>query len=268
MTTLDRIITLTSDFGTDSPYVAQMKAAILQVNPRANLIDITHAIPPQDIHQAAWVLVDGCHLFPPKTVHLVVVDPGVGSDRHLLAVMTNDQYFVCPDNGLLTGLLADTETTHIHRLEHPIYWRRDPSNTFHGRDIMGPVAAHLSLGVGIEQLGPPLETYRRIAWPQPRVIDCEIRGTVQSIDAFGNLITEIPAALLQEVMGGVAITVEVAGQQIQSLARHYAQSEVGATVALIGSHGRLEVAVVGGHAARSLETQVGAEVRVHRQKCP
>ena len=187
------IITLTTDFGAGSPYVAAMKGVILTINPAVTLVDLTHAVPAQDIRHAAVVLEEVADRFPAGTIHVVVVDPGVGTDREIVYVRVGRQQFVAPDNGLLSRVIARMPPSKIIRLAEPRFWLADVSTTFHGRDIMAPVAARLSLGLEPEQLGPSLERLIVVEWPRARLLDRKIAGHVIEIDSFGNLITNIAA---------------------------------------------------------------------------
>jgi len=187
------IITLTTDFGHSSPYAAAMKAVILRINPAATIVDITHSIPPQDVHQGAVVLDDVTEWFPEGTIHVVVVDPGVGTERAIVYARIGTQQYIAPDNGLLCYLTARKKPERLIRLENPEYWLHPVSSTFHGRDIMAPAAAHLSLGLDPEKLGPPLERLTTPQWPAVRATPERLEGMVVAIDGFGNLITNITA---------------------------------------------------------------------------
>jgi len=190
------VITLTTDFGTDSPYVAAMKGTILSINPDATLVDITHAIPPQDVRRGSIVLEGVAERFPAGTIHVAVVDPGVGTDRAIIYVEIGRHRYVAPNNGLLSRLAARTAPSKIIRLENREYWLPEVSSTFHGRDIMAPVAAHLSLGVPPERLGPPVLGLIEIEWPEVRQSLKRLEGVVQEIDSFGNLITNVTAEMI------------------------------------------------------------------------
>ena len=192
------IITLTTDFGTDSPYVAQMKGVILTLNPQATLVDVTHAVPPQDVHAGSLVLEQMVAYFPAGTIHIAVVDPGVGTERSLVYARLGDQHFLAPDNGLLTRVIQRRPATRVIRLQEPQYWRASVSATFHGRDILASVAAHLSLGLEPNRLGPPHVGLVALDLPQPRRAADSIEGRVIGIDSFGNLLTDIPAELLHD----------------------------------------------------------------------
>jgi len=185
-----RLITLLTDFGMKDWFVGAMKGVILSLQPRATVVDITHEIPTGDVRAGAFALAASYWLFPRGTIHLAVVDPGVGSQRKAIAVRTTDYVFLGPDNGVLSWALARQKVRAIHALENEHYFLRNVSRTFHGRDIFSPVAAHLSRGVSIKRLGPPLLDFQRLEWPEPRQRKGRIEGQVVYIDRFGNAINE------------------------------------------------------------------------------
>ena len=190
------VITLSTDFGTGSPYVAAMKGVILSINPQAVIVDVTHAIPAQDVRQGALVLEEAARWFPPETIHVAVIDPGVGTERKIVYARFGDQQFVAPDNGLLSRLALLAPPSTIVTVTEPEHWLLPVSATFHGRDIMAPVAARLSLGLDPARLGPAQTSIEQLDWTEARVAANKIEGTVQSIDSFGNLITDISADAL------------------------------------------------------------------------
>jgi hypothetical protein len=266
------IITLTTDFGLQDPYVAAMKGAILAINPVARLVDVSHAIRPQAIEQAVFVLAAAWPYFPSGAIHVVVVDPTVGSRRRALALRTAGSTFVGPDNGVLSAALPDDVRAaggnsaatvglparcRAVSLTNERYFRSPVSSTFHGRDIFGPVAARLSLGVPLEDLGDPVE--RIVALPPFRARrqpDGSLRGRVLHIDAFGNLITDVR---VEDLPPGDA-AIEVAGRTIQGVSASY---EPGADLrAVTGSSGYLEIAAPGGSAAAVLKAALGETVVV------
>ena len=266
-------ITLLTDFGLADPYVGVMKGVILGINPSATLVDLTHDVPPQDVLQGAFLLGTSWRSFPPRTIHVAVVDPGVGSDRKALLVQGPEHAFLAPDNGLLSFVLPEEEVATVpfkphvgpvpagfsaYTLTNPKYWRHPVSATFHGRDIFAPVAAHLSLGVPPEELGEPVDTLMRLALPVAQWQDGVLVGFVLHIDRFGNVVTNVPDALLRQE--GQTLTIEIGGRTIEGLSATYSAGE--GLAALIGSHGNLEVAVRDGSAAQLLGTKVGDEVRV------
>jgi S-adenosylmethionine hydrolase len=257
----DPLLTLTTDFGTDSPYVAAMKGVILAINPRARLLDLSHQIPPQDLRHAAFFLAGALPYFPAGTIHVIVVDPGVGSERAALYVEVAGQRLLVPDNGCWTSLLREGgPPSRVIRLSEPRYWRQSVSSTFHGRDIFAPVAAHVSLGVEPDRLGEPMTEWVRLEAPRPKVERTAIRGEVVFVDHFGNLVTNVPADKLQPP--GVLQVGKHSFRQRFRWVRTYADAAPGALVALKASNGMLEVAVVQGNAARKLGASIGTPVTV------
>lgn len=256
------LITLTTDFGDASPYVAAMKGVILSLNPAARLLDLSHRVPPQDVRHADYFLGTAVPYFPPGTVHVAVIDPGVGSDRRPLVIEAGGQLLVGPDNGIFTRTVkALGEPARIRRLAEPRFWRPEVSATFHGRDVFAPVAAHLSLGAEPAAMGPvvgemvELKPHSAVCWGGRRA------GEVQFVDGFGNLITNIPAALVPSPPARVALG--GVGPHPVRWVRTYADAAPGELVALVSSDGFVEVAVVGGSAARRLGAGVGAPVELH-----
>ena len=272
------IITLTTDFGAEDGYVAAMKGVILTLLPTATLVDVSHAIAPGAVRQAAYVLSTAAPFFPPDTVHVAVVDPGVGSARRAVAVGTTVGTFVGPDNGLLPAcldfIIEQTDVSVANpqspvlslqayvALTDPSLWRPAPSATFHGRDIFAPVGAYLARGATLERMGVAIEDPVRLP-PLATAMEAEgsWRGEVLHVDHFGNLITTLtPASLSVPLRVGEA-TVAVGGQRIP-LKRTFSDVPPGGLVAYIGSSGRVEVAVNGGDAAQALGTGVGAPISV------
>ena len=256
------IITLTTDFGNGSPYVATMKGVILSINPAATIIDISHAVPAQDIGRGALVLEDTTPWFPADTIHVAVVDPGVGTSRAILYARIGRQQYVAPDNGLLGRLMARTPPSLVLQLTERQYWLPEVSNTFHGRDIMAPVAARLSLGLDPRRLGPPVGQLSQLDLPQPIVVDEKVRGQVISIDSFGNLITNITHDLLAGRPNDSRACVVCGIYETFGIYRAYGEQAEGMLVALIGSSHRLELAIVGDNAAVRLGVSVGTPVVV------
>lgn len=251
-----RRITLLTDFGTADGYVAAMKGVIASIAPDALVDDASHDVPPGDVVAAAHALARYWRLYPPGTVHVVVVDPGVGSERRAIAVQAAEQYFVAPDNGVLTPVL-DAEGAEVRALEAPAYRRPDVSSTFHGRDVFAPAAAYLACGVPIARLGPPVLDPIRLEAPAPTRDGAGVRGLVVHVDRFGNLVTNIPGAWVED-----AGEVLVAGRSAGPVRRTYADVAPGELLALVGSNGSVEIAVRDGSAAERLGIGRGAEVRV------
>jgi S-adenosylmethionine hydrolase len=253
-------ITLTTDFGLGSPYVAAMKGVILSINPEARLVDISHAVGPQNVRQGAVVLAEATTWFPAGTIHVGVVDPGVGTARRIVYARIGDQQYIAPDNGLLSRLTVKTRPSLIVAIENPEHWLPSVSNTFHGRDIMAPVAAQLSLGMEPDRLGPPLAELLELDWPQPRIEANLIVGEVVWIDGFGNLITNITDGMLAAIHDRTRATVSVAGHTIRGIDRTYGDRPANTPLALIGSSGYLEVSVAGGSAAVELNLAAGMPI--------
>jgi S-adenosyl-L-methionine hydrolase (adenosine-forming) len=263
------IITLTTDFGLTDSYVGSMKGVILGIAPDARLVDITHAIEPQNIQQAAYILQTFYRSFPPGTVHLIIVDPGVGSQRRAIGVETPEAIFVAPDNGILAeawreaGVRWGQEGCAAVELTERRYWRDQISRTFHGRDIFAPVAAHLAAGVPLAAFGPRLPAIDAGTLDPPvRGRHGELAGRVIHIDHFGNCITDITTRDLEEAGKGLGLVVEIAGRQVSGLHPTYADAPLGALLALIGSSEQLELAVRNGNAAQVLGVGIGEAVWV------
>lgn len=264
------IITLTTDFGAADVYVAAMKGVILSINRQAAIVDITHAVRPQRVEQAVFLLQEAWPFFPEGTIHVVVVDPGVGTARRALAVKTEAGIFVGPDNGVLSAALPQeirppqASPVQLPRgyqavaLTNPAYFHQPVSTTFHGRDIFAPVAAHLSLGVPLAEVGEPVHSV--FALPPlraPRRADGSIHGRVLHVDTFGNLITDIHS---QDIGDPLRTTVDIAGRRIIGLSHHY--QERPGLLALVGSSGYLEIALPNASAAQELGADVGTPVTV------
>jgi S-adenosyl-L-methionine hydrolase (adenosine-forming) len=254
------VITLTTDFGEGSSYVAQMKGVILTLNPEATLVDITHKVPPQDIRHGAQVLDDVTRRFPSDTIHVAVVDPGVGTERRILYARIGTQNYIAPDNGLLTLVAHRAPPSQTIVLTKRDYWLAEVSSTFHGRDIMAPVAAYLSLGLNPVSLGPPVEDLLKKTWPEAHVEDNRIEGSVVSFDSFGNLITDITIKMLGDLVTSDSVVVHCGEQQIRGIVHTYHGRKPGSLVALVGSTGLLELAIVNGNAAKTTQTEVGSPV--------
>ncbi len=255
------IITLTTDFGTGSPYVAELKGVMLSIAPQSIIVDVTHTIPPRNIFEGALVLRQVAPAFPAASIHVAVVDPGVGSDRRILLATVNGSHFIAPDNGLLTLLLDDQSTLELRIIDKPKFWRQAVSPTFHGRDIMAPVAAHLARGQMPESLASPLNQAPVVLdIPKAQIGSRTIEGEVMTVDSFGNLLTNIHESLL-EGQAVIPFRVVVSGSELPMVGT-YADGSPGDVVSLIGSRGWLEIAVVEGNAARTLHAQRGWPVRV------
>ena len=256
------LIVLMTDFGLRDSYVGQMRGVLLGLNPQLQIIDLTHAIPPQDLLAGAITLVDSLEAFSPGTIFLTVVDPGVGGGRRMLAAEIGDWKFVAPDNGLLTGVLRSYPLHRAFDLENPRYRRGKISGTFHGRDIFAPTAAHWSRGVDPAEFGSAsTNDLVEIPWPEVITTPTGIRGEVLLSDHFGNLLTNIRVSDLPQT-SWEALRIVFANQSLAGIGSHYAQGQPGQPMALISSSGRLEIAIPGGSAARFFERSRGATVEV------
>lgn len=259
------VITLTTDFGLQDYYVSAMKAVMLGIAPEARLVDVSHDIPSQDIMAGSWVLKNSAMLFPSGTVHTVVIDPGVGTERHAVALKIEDQYFVGPDNGIFSLLTTDQSYTAV-KLNKKEYLRESRSNTFHGRDVFAPAAAHLSRGVTLEELGEPLDELISYRWMQPIADKDGLEGTIIHIDKFGNLITNISSDLIDEVLADKQVKIYVGNVILNEINTTFGAVTEGEPVAYIGSAGMLEVGINQGNAQKMLGMQKGAQISIILQK--
>jgi S-adenosylmethionine hydrolase len=253
------LITLTTDLGVQDWFVGTMKGVILGINRQANIVDLSHEIPPGDIRAGAFALASSYRFFPKGTVHVAVVDPGVGGARRAIAVQTIDYFFVGPDNGVLSYALAKEKLRSVRRLDHDRLFLTPVSHTFHGRDVFAPVAAHLSRGISMGQLGSALREFVRLPWRKPRVRPGSIAGEIIYLDRFGNAITNIENASLPpsgecEVFRG--------RKRLCPVKAFYQSVPTGRPVAVPGSSGFVEVAVNGGSAADQLRLKLGAPLVV------
>jgi S-adenosylmethionine hydrolase len=282
MTTTRPIITILTDFGTNDGYIGTMKGVILGIVPDAQIIDISNQIQPQNILQAASVLSDAYRYFPAHTVHLVVVDPGVGSARDPIAMQTLNGTFVAPDNGVLTYIrLEESESIRAMKLDNPTYWLPTPSSTFHGRDIFSPAAAHLASGVPFEKIGSALADIKVLSLPQIAITPTAITGEAIRIDHFGNALTNIakfrwvdddtlelqPIYLVEGATSPLRISashaqVTVGWHTLTGIHHTYTDVAPGQHVALIGSRGELEIALNQGNASETMTIHVGVPVTI------
>jgi S-adenosylmethionine hydrolase len=259
------VITLTTDFGVKDHYVGAMKAVLLSISENVRLVDISHQIPPQDIMAGAWVVRNSAMLFPPHTVHLVVVDPGVGTKRKPIAIRIEDQLFVGPDNGIFS-LITDQYDYEGVELSNPKFWRSDPSSTFHGRDIFAPVAAHLANGVKMSELGDPIEKLETYRWAVPISDRDGVQGWIVHIDHFGNLISNIPESMIREAGEDANVKIYVGNTIFDTIVNTFGDVPDGEPAAYIGSSGVLEIAINKGDAKEMLGVEKGAQVSIVVQK--
>lgn len=262
------IITLLTDFGNQDEYVGLMKGVILSINPRVTIVDITHHINNQDVVHAALTIHSSYRYFPAGTVHLIVVDPGVGTDRALLALEKKKHFFIAPDNGVLTRLFADADIAKLIRISNSNFFLSPVSRTFHGRDIIAPVGAHLSKGVELSKLGPEMNPQEAIRLDnlQARLLkNGDLIGRIIAIDHFGNLISNIETTQLapyDQAGPRTRLKIKIGSHVIHGLSETYADVRSEATLALIGSRGYLEIAVNCGSAEQKLKARRGDVVRV------
>ena len=268
------VITLTTDFGLQDPYAGLMKGVILRINPNAEIVDVTHGVTPQNILQGSFLLQHGIRYFPKDAIHVAVVDPGVGTNRRAVLLDTPEGRFLAPDNGLLTHVLLHglgrtsmdggpvvlPDGWRAYHLTNAEYWLHPLSHTFHGRDIFAPVAAHLSTRVAPSDLGDEVDSLYCLPISKPHWRNDVLRGSVVHVDRFGNLVTDIPAALLTT---DDSVRIEVGDTTVDVLSGSYA--EAGGLLAIIGSFDTLEIAVKNGSAAVELGLGPTAPVTVRRK---
>lgn len=257
------IITLTTDFGIANEYVGTMKGVILTICPTAVIVDLSHQIIPQDIAGGAFTLNRSFHFFPEGSVHLAVVDPGVGSARRIVAVEAQGHRFLAPDNGLLSPILAAGKVTAAHEVSNETLFLARRSATFHGRDIFAPVTAHLAGGLAIDRLGPPIDPTGCVTLPPPRLEICPaaIVGEIIHIDHFGNLCTSITAEAVSRLTTPLdRLEVKVGTARIDGISTCYSSGGGARLIALFDSHDQLEIAVPGGSAAAVLQARRGETI--------
>jgi len=260
------VITMLTDFGLQEEYVAVMKGVVLSIQPEVVLVDISHQIESQDVVQAAFAIFSAYRFFPAGSVHLVVVDPGVGTERGILVLEAAEHIFIAPDNGVLTLLIDKIEPLALFRLSDKSFYRHPVCATFHGRDVMAPVAAHISRGVALEKIGIPIDPAEAVHLEDLQAgIEANgvLKGRVITIDRFGNLITNIDSAILERVCkpeNARRVQVKIGPRTIRGLSRTYADRAPNELTALVGSRGYLEVAANRGSAAQMLKVKKGDSV--------
>jgi hypothetical protein len=251
------IMTLITDFGLQDGHVGAMKGVMRSIAPHSEIVDISHHISPQDIRAGAFVLLMAYPFWPPDTIHVIVVDPGVGTGRRAVAVQTERGMFVAPDNGVLSHALALETVTEAVSLTNQRYWHHPLSPVFHGRDIFGPAAAHLAVGVPLAELGDPIAPHTLVTFPVPqpnRHLDGHVTAHVQHIDRFGNCITDMPGDWLRE---SAYWRIDVKGTMIEKVGQTFADVPEGEPLVLIDSTGFMAVAVRNGNAARTMGLDIG-----------
>ena len=264
--TTSGIITLTTDFGESDPYVAMMKGVILSINPAARIVDITHQVPAGSIQKAGSIIKEAYKYFPATTVHVGVVDPGVGGKRRPITVLTSNHFFIGPDNGLFSPIIETQGHTGIIHLKEKRYWMNKISSTFHGRDIFAPVAAHLSLGVNPFLLGEKIDDPTTLACPLPCKKNSDLVGEVIRVDHFGNLVTNITREHLSLFLKSKGLNIKIGSLILKKISTTYNDVPEGQPLALIGSSNLLEIAINMGRASNYLgrEYGIGTKVIVRR----
>lgn len=259
------IITLTTDFGLSDPYVAEMKAVILSINPNATIVDITHQIEKFNIKMGAYILAVASPYFPKDTIHVAVIDPGVGTKRRAILIQTNQGYFIGPDNGVLILAAKRQKIQHVYKITNPKLMLPKISNTFHGRDIFAPAAAYLAKGASPLEFGPKLH---KIVTPKFAEITKRknmILGEVIHIDEFGNIVTNFEKKELEAIGANRIVNIKLKNTRVQlKLCKAYAEAKAQKPLAIIGSHEFLEISINQGNAAETFKIKVGDKVVLYR----
>jgi len=263
-----RIVTFTTDFGLSDPFAGIMHGVVLNIHPATTIVDICHAVASYDVFEGAWTIAQAYRFFPPRTVHVVIVDPGVGSQRRPLIVETDEYIFVAPDNGVLSLVEAREEKFVVRQVTAERYFLQPVSQTFHGRDVFAPVAGWLSKGVAPAEFGPEISDYVRLSLHKVEQVSASsLRGEVVKVDKFGNLITNISEqdapALFRE--RPPAVSVLICGETITRVCKSYAEGGGDELFAIVGSSGYLEIAAKQASAAEKLVAGVGTPVGVVQQ---
>lgn len=256
----NRLITLTTDFGYEDPFVGIMKGVILSIAPGAGIVDLTHGVAPQDIRCAALALNFACPFFPPGAIHLAIVDPGVGSARRPILIECEEAFFIGPDNGVLSLAAERKKIRRVVELSNQRYYLQPVSSTFHGRDVFAPAAGHLAAGIPAGDFGPELDDWKRLEVPGAVKSAGAIRGEIIYIDHFGNLITNVSARDLER-LGKKTLEVTLVDVTIEGLAQSYS-SAVKDYAALINSWGLLEISCFNGRADKRSGADIGDPVHV------
>ncbi len=255
------IITLTTDYGTNDHLVGVLKGVILKINPEVQIVDITHGVTPYDLLDGAMAITNAYPYFPPRTIHVVIVDPGVGTDRRPLLVSGQNQYFIAPDNGVLSGVYDKEQNFLVRHLTAEHYFLHPVSKTFHGRDVFAAVAGWLSKNWQPGSMGEEITDFKRFALPKPKEADGTLKGVVLKVDSFGNLITNFRAEdLPADAMEKGAINLQVGGHSIGKLLPTFAQGNAGEAIAYLGSSGNVEIGVNKGSASKTLGLGRGTPV--------
>ncbi len=256
------IITLLTDFGTKDHYVASMKGVILNINPRCLLVDITHQVSPHDVREGAFVLASAYSYFPKGTIHLSVVDPGVGGLRKPILLVTQNYFFIGPDNGLFTMIANKENVKQIIVLDKQKYYLSNISATFHGRDIFAPVAAYLSLGIKPNAFGHKIDSLKGLGLKGPIIKEGTLEGEIIHVDTFGNLVTNIEERKLFGFIRGRPFVIQVGGKAIRGLKKGYWEGKKDKPIALLGSGGFLEISMREGNAQKAMKVKRGDPIQI------
>lgn len=255
------IITLTTDYGTNDHLVGTLKGVILKINPDVTIVDITHHVAAYDLLDGALAIGSAYRYFPPRTIHVVIVDPGVGTERRPLLVSGETQYFVAPDNGVLSLVYEKEQSLIVRHLTTEHYFLHPVSRTFHGRDVFAPVAGWLSKNWNPPTMGEEIEDFKRFAFPKPKAEDGVTKGVVLRVDHFGNLLTNLTTGDIPEgILKSGVVQLQVNGSDVKRVVASFAQGEAGEPIAILGSSGYVEIVVNKGSAARLLNAGRGAAV--------
>lgn len=260
-----RLIALLTDFGEKDSYAGVMKGVIHRINPQARIIDLCHQVPPQDVQAAAFILSSSYKYFPRGTIHVIVVDPGVGSGRKIVCLKTLDYLFLAPDNGVLTFIGQKERIERTVEVSNHRYFLEEVGQTFQGRDIFAPVAAHLSQGLELTKLGPGISHIRELEISRAHFSGERLEGEVIYIDRFGNLITNITRDHLKELEGkfpGKKVRIVIGGKEILEVNKFYAQSKPGKPLAILGSSNHLEISLNQGNAQGRLGLDKGEKITI------
>ncbi|MBI2964095.1 MAG: SAM-dependent chlorinase/fluorinase [Deltaproteobacteria bacterium] len=255
------VVTLLTDFGERDGFVGIVKGVLFGICPEAHVVDLTHEVVPQDVTGGALVLASAVGYFPRRTIHLAVVDPGVGTSRRPILIDTEDFVLVGPDNGLLSLASDRSAVRRVVHLDRAQYFLASPTRTFHARDVFAPVAAHCARGTDPGEMGSPMDGFQRLSLPRPRRVDDGLEGQVIHVDRFGNLICNIGPADLGDFRAS-GLSISICGVQISEISPHYSSVREGKPLAVWNSWGQLEVAVRNGSAARQLRARSGDRVQV------
>ncbi|MCX7662000.1 MAG: S-adenosyl-l-methionine hydroxide adenosyltransferase family protein [Candidatus Omnitrophica bacterium] len=257
-----RCISLLTDFGLSDNFVGVMKAVILKINPSVSIIDISHNIEPQNVFQASFLLKHSFKYFPKGTIHLAIVDPGVGTDRKAILVKTRNYFFIAPDNGVLSLTLEEESPQEIIQIDNPKYFLKPVSHTFHGRDIFSPVAGYLSRGISIYNFGKPIKKIKKIHFPKPEIKKDKLYGQIIYIDNFGNLVTNISKDTFLGFVRKRKFVLRIRNKIINRISTSYQDSDKKETIALFNSFDSLEISIREGSAKEALKAEISTPIEI------